>query len=141
MLTDSGEQGYWATTAEMGAEVFGSTMYRTVYSPKFGYYKYPLPPAYFRTKAGWLKANVNISKIIGVELQAEPWFVDDISETSLETQYSLMNPTVFEDNVKYAKAVGFEENYLWGVEWWYWLAHKQNDWGMWGAARDLLAEE
>lgn len=141
LLTDSGEQGYWVTTASLGADVFGSTMYRTVYSPKFGYYKYPLPPQYFRIKAGWLKKNTGISKIIGVELQAEPWFTDDVEKTTLETQYALMNPKVFEANVEYAKVVGFDENYLWGVEWWYWLAKKHDNWGMWEEAKRLLASD
>ncbi len=140
LLTDSGEQGYWVATSELGADVFGSTMYRTVYNDRWGYYRYPLPPTFFRIKAGWLKAKTNIEQIIGVELQAEPWFIADIKHTTLETQFALMNPKVFRQNVEYAKRVGFEENYLWGVEWWYWLAKEKNDWGMWNEAKKVLSE-
>ena len=51
-----------------------------------------------------------------------------------------MNQKIFAENVAYAKKVGFQDNYLWGVEWWYWMAKKNNDWGMWTAAKDLLSK-
>jgi hypothetical protein len=38
----------------------------------------------------------------------------------------------------FAKDVGFTDNYIWGVEWWAWLAQKHGDWGMWVAAKTLL---
>jgi hypothetical protein len=50
-----------------------------------------------------------------------------------------MNPKVFSQNVAYARSVGFADNYLWGVEWWYWLAKQKNDWGMWQAAKEAIA--
>ena len=140
LLSDSGEQGNWAQTVRLGADIFGSTMYRTVYSERWGYYKYPLPAWFFRIKAGWLRKFTGIEKVIGVELQAEPWFVKEIFQTELTDQFALMNPKIFEANVNYAKKAGFEENYLWGVEWWYWLAKEKNDWGMWNQAKQLLAE-
>ncbi|MBI2355857.1 MAG: beta-galactosidase [Candidatus Doudnabacteria bacterium] len=140
LLTDSGEKGAWVATAKLGADMFGSTMYRTVYQPRLGYYQYPLPSFFYRIRAGWLKKFTGIEKVIGVELQAEPWFREGIEKTALSDQLSLMNPKVFERNITYAKKVGFEENYLWGVEWWYWLAHKHNDWGMWEEAKSLLTQ-
>lgn len=140
LVTDSGEKGKWVATAGLGGDVFGSTMYRVVHNPKLGYYQYPIPPQYYRIKAGWLSKVGNVKKIIGVELQAEPWFVAGAEQTDLQTQFSLMNPKIFERNVNYAKQVGFEENYLWGVEWWYWLAKKHNDWGMWDSAKEILAD-
>ncbi|MBI4049362.1 MAG: beta-galactosidase [Candidatus Doudnabacteria bacterium] len=139
MVTDSGEKGSWSATVKLGGGIFGSTMYRTVYQNRLGYYQYPLPPAFFRIKAGWLTKFSQIKKIIGVELQAEPWFTSGVNETELQTQFRLMNPKIFERNVNFAKKVGFEENYLWGVEWWYWLAKEKGDWGMWQAAKELLS--
>lgn len=138
ILTDSGEFGRWLPTASMEPDVFGSTMYRVVHNPKFGYFKYPLPSAYFRIKAGVLQTFKPVKKIIGVELQAEPWFADDLFTTDLTIQYSLMNPVIFKEYTEYAENVGFEENYLWGVEWWYWMATKHGDWGMWEEARKLF---
>jgi hypothetical protein len=142
ILTDSGETGgMWIPTARSGGEYFGSTMYRTVHNPKFGYYQYPLPPLYYRVKAGILQVLVGKEKIIGVELQAEPWFITDVHQTNVSKQLSLMNPKIFNDNINYAKKVGFEENYLWGVEWWYWLAHNHNDWGMWESAKKVITND
>lgn len=138
LLTDSGELGRWLPTARMGPDIFGSTMYRVVHSPKLGYFKYPLPPAFFKIKAGFVRTFSPVKDFIGVELQAEPWFETDVHSTDLNTQFTLMNPKIFKDNIAYARKVGFAENYLWGVEWWYWLAKKQNDWGMWQEVKSLL---
>jgi len=138
VVTDSGELGRWLPTAKVGGDVFGSTMYRVVHNPKFGYFKYPLPPAFFKIKAGFLSTFTGIKEFINVELQAEPWFETDVYSTDLKTQFTLMNPKIFKENIAYAQSVGFKENYLWGVEWWYWLAKSQNDWGMWQEAKNLL---
>lgn len=136
IITDSGEQGNW-NYASKSADVVGVTMYRLVYNDKFGYYKYPVGPWFYKLKAGILKQRTG-KDVIGVELQTEPWLLSGIFNTDLDTQRSLMNPKIFQDHVEYAKKTGFADNYLWGVEWWYWMAMEKNDWGMWGAAKDLL---
>jgi hypothetical protein len=138
ILTDSGELGRWVPTGKFNPDIFGTTMYRVVHNPKIGYFQYPLPPAFFRIKAGILKTFTDVERIKGVELQAEPWFSDDVHRTDLNTQYSLMNPEILNDYVGYARRTGLEDHYFWGVEWWYWLAHKQNDWGMWDAGKKVL---
>ncbi len=140
LLTDSGELGFWLPVAKLNPDIFGSTMYRVVHSPRLGYFKYPLPPQFFRGKAGFVKTFSNVDKMMGVELQAEPWFTDtDVFHTDLKTQNALMNTKIFNEYVNYAKKAGFEENYLWGVEWWYWMAHEKGDWGMWNAAKQTLS--
>ncbi len=139
IVTDSGEMGRWIPAATVGADMFGSTMYMVVYNPITGYFKYPLTPGLFRVKAGMLAFFTGIKKVTGIELQAEPWLVSGVLGTDLETQKSLMNPKVFKKDTDFASAVGFSDNYLWGVEWWYWMAQKQNDWGMWTAAKELIA--
>jgi hypothetical protein len=137
IITDSGEQGNWNFAAKSDADVLGATMYRLVYNDHFGYYKYPIGPWFYKIKAGILKKFAG-KDIIGVELQAEPWLLSGVHNTDLETQKSLMNPKIFADHIEFAKETGFSDNYLWGVEWWYWMAKKNNDWGMWGVAKDLL---
>jgi len=142
LLTDSGELGRWVPVARLKPDIFGSTMYRVVHNPKLGYFKYPLPPAFFKIKGGIMEKMTGLesSKTIGVELQAEPWFADNMFLVPLSEQYALMNPGIFREYVDYAKEVGFSQNYLWGVEWWYWLAQKHGDWGMWEEARKVLQE-
>lgn len=136
ILTDSGERGSWIKTSRFADQV-GITMYRAVYSAWFGYYKYPLPPLFYKIKAGHFQKQIK-KPLVGIELQAEPWFIQAIDKTDLETQRALMNPKVFTANVDYARKVGIGDNYIWGVEWWYWLAKSKNDWGMWATAKDLL---
>jgi hypothetical protein len=142
LLTDSGELGRWLPTALVGKpDIFGTTMYRVVYNPITGFIRYPLPPGFTRIKAGMLRALTQIEDIRGVELQAEPWFKAGVHETSLEDQLTLMNPKIFQKYVKYAQDTGLRQHLLWGVEWWYWMAHTQNDWGMWESARELLSSD
>jgi hypothetical protein len=138
VLTDSGEKGDWFRVAKM-ADIFGSTMYRTVYNPqRGGYVSYGLPPEFYRVRAGMLQIFTRVPAIIGVELQAEPWFAHDIHETPLPEQYQLMNAQMFQDNVAYARRVGFSENYFWGAEWWYWLKNIQHDQSMVRAAQKIF---
>jgi hypothetical protein len=139
VLTGSGEQGDWNQLPKSGADIVGVTMYRTVYNDRLGYYKYPVGPWFYKIKAGYLQ-RFEKKPVVGIELQAEPWLLSGIFNTAVEEQKSLMNAKIFNDHAKYAKKVGFVDNYLWGVEWWYWMAKKQNDWGMWAAAKDLLSQ-
>jgi len=140
VITDSGEKGGWFQAAKF-ADVFGSTMYRKVHNPRYGgYVQYPLPPAFYRIRAGILRTFSHVDNIIGVELQAEPWFARDINDTPLTEQFALMNPELFKEYTDYARSAGFSENYFWGTEWWYWLKEKQNDSSMWEAAKKVLEE-
>jgi len=137
--TDSGERGSWIPTAKSGVDVLGATFYRVSYDEKYGgYYKYPVPPSFFRMKAGILKTFTAVDKVWDVELQMEPWFTNGAINTPLDIQKTLMNPKVFAENIEYAKKSGLEAHYLWGVEWWYWMAKINNDWGLWAAAKDFL---
>jgi hypothetical protein len=140
IVTDSGDRGGWIPVMKSGADDFGFTLYRVSYDKKYGgYYKYPLPAVYYRIRAGILKTFTHTDQVMDVELQMEPWFTQGALNTPLDLQKSLMNSKVFAENVAYAQKTGASAHYLWGVEWWYWMAKKQNDWGMWAAAKDLLA--
>jgi len=141
VLTDSGEKGWWLPTARFGADIFGSTMYRKIYHHKRQkYVEYFVPSIWYRIKGGMLKEILGIEKVIGVELQAEPWFITDVYETPWPEQKILMNAKILERNAEYARRVGFAENYFWGVEWWYYGKEKQNDPEMWEAAKKIINE-
>jgi len=141
VVTDSGEKGAWLPSTWAGGDIFGSTMYREVYyDQKQKYVKYPIPTALYRVKAGMVQTLSRVDKIWGVELQAEPWFETTVHETPWERQKELMNPDKFAANVAYATSVGFEENYFWGVEWWYW-ARQHGYPEMWEAAKKLMSEQ
>ena len=148
LTTDSGELSLWLFAAKRG-DVFGTTMYRTVWSkflsPYVGYITYPLPPKFF-----WLKANLvhlffgDEKKIINIELQAEPWTPwgpwgpGFVKIMSLDEQDETMSPAHFYENIEYARDVGFSEVYLWGVEWWYLMKEKYDRPFFWEAAKEVI---
>ena len=122
IMTDSGELGFWIIPAEF-SDVFGTTLYRKVYDKFFGYTTYPLPPFFYTLKSSLIRnifARSNKETII-VELQAEPWLSSG-TFISPEEQTRLFTPENFRDYVNFAKRTGFDEQYLWGVEWWYFMA-------------------
>lgn len=146
IVTDSGELSVWLP-AYKRADIFGTTMYRSVWSdkisPYIGYFTYPLPPQFF-----WLKTNLSRiifgeKRVIVSELQAEPWgpeFSRILTLSESETTET-MSHTQFYDNIAYAREAGFPEVYLWGVEWWYAMKEQKGDPFYWEAARELFAKE
>lgn len=140
LLTDSGELSLWYGAASRG-DVFGTTMYRIIWSPKVGgYFTYPIGPNFFRTKAFFIKVFAHQDNIIVIELQAEPWASGWIPNVSLEEQFKTMDETKLRNIVDYAKRVGFSDVYLWGGEWWYWLKEKKNYPAVWETARELYKQ-
>ncbi|MBI5045725.1 MAG: hypothetical protein HZC14_01825 [Candidatus Niyogibacteria bacterium] len=137
MVTDSGEFGSWFRAAKR-ADIFGTTMYRIVWSPWLGYVKYPLPPKFFWLKANLVRLFYPHKPIIVSELQAEPWAHKRVYDISWEEQSKSLNLRQFRDNINYARAAGFPKVYLWGAEWWYWLKVKYNHPEFWEEARQLF---
>lgn len=139
LLTDSGEFGVWFR-AYKRADIFGPTMYRVVLSSTLpiGYFKYPLDPDYFRIKAEVMRMIFGDRPILGAELQAEPWLKKRPPNVPLDEQFKAFDLEQFKENIEYAKQVGFERNYLWGVEWWYWMKVKQDHPEFWEETRRLF---
>lgn len=141
ILTDSGEKGWWLPTARFGGDIFGSTMYRKIYHHKRQkYVEYWVPPIWYRIKGGMLKYFFGIERVIGVELQAEPWFESDVFSTPWEKQKELMNAGKLQEYANFARRAGFAENYFWGVEWWYYAKYNKGDDELWQTAKKLLSE-
>ena len=137
MVTDSGELSLWYQAAKR-ADVFGTTLYRTIYKPQLGYFNYPLGPNFFRTKALFIKIFANQKNIIISELQGEPWGPKWLNEMSLEEQYKSMSPQKLTDIAEYARKTNFSESYLWGAEWWYWLKTQKGNSDMWNTAKKII---
>lgn len=122
IVTDSGELGFWVAPMQ-ASEVFGTTIYRKVYDHTLGYVTYPLPPAFYSLKSTLIRkifAPANQKTII-VELQAEPWLSEgELRPADEQVQYFTLAD--FKNYTDFAKQTGFDEVYLWGVEWWYFMA-------------------
>jgi hypothetical protein len=56
----------------------------------------------------------------------------------LDEQEKSMSLAQFRENIEYAKAVSFPENYFWGAEWWFWLKTKHNRPEFWEEAKNVI---
>lgn len=121
LITDSGELSSWRNTALAG-DLFGTTMYRVVWNKYIGYFNYDwLPAAFYRFKL-WLVGRSE-NKAFVVELQGEPWIPDkQVKNLSLAEQFKSLDFARLKKNILFAQAVGFPRAYLWGAEWWQWMA-------------------
>lgn len=139
MLTDAGKAGMWFTSLWKGrADIVGITMYYQVWNQKIGVWHSTFGPGLFWLKRLVIRPFFLGKKIIDAELQAEPFGAALLPDYDISLQKELMNPDVLRDYVLRARRSGFDEHYLWGVEWWYWLKKVQNDPSMWEEAKTLF---
>ncbi|MFZ2187403.1 MAG: glycoside hydrolase family 2 TIM barrel-domain containing protein [Candidatus Moraniibacteriota bacterium] len=140
LLTDSGELSLWISAAKRG-DIFGTTMYRHIWSSKYGYITYPIGPNFFRAKAWLVRTFTRQNNLMVIELQAEPWASGWVANVSLAEQFRTMDETKLRENVEYAKRVGFGEVYLWGGEWWYWLKVEKGYGAVWDEGKKIFSEQ
>lgn len=138
LVTESGELSLWFLGAEIG-DMVGTTMYRQTWWHKAGgfYAKYPIPAIHYYRKALIIR-KIFDKDVIVVELQGEPWGPVPTFILDLKEQEKSMNPEIFDKNIDYAIRSGFDEFYLWGVEWWYWMKTVNNQPEIWQQAKKLL---
>lgn len=126
ILTDSGELNHWQGAGSI-ADTLGVTLYRIVWNKNLGFWDYFfVPPSLYRHKADvTLSLQKNLDEVIVTELQMEPWTMDKrMIELTLEEQRRSFNLERFRNNIEYAKRAGFTTIYVWGPEYWYWLAQQ-----------------
>ena len=123
LVSDSGELSSWSRTAHAG-DLFGTTLYRVVWSQFTSYWNYDwVPPLFYRGKL-WLNHKDPASAFV-LELQGEPWIPNNtVMDTAISEQYRSMDLARLEKNMNFAVRVGLPRTYLWGAEWWYWLKVK-----------------
>lgn len=138
IVTDSGEAMKLSITSMRLSDIFGSTLYRTVYAPKVGYFDYPLLPGFYTLKSNLtrLLAPNNQMTIIS-ELQAEPWSTKPLQDTPLADQLKQLPPEKLKDHLEFAKRTGFNTIYLWGAEWWVYMKEKGHP-DYWNFAKTLF---
>ena len=137
IVSASGELSSWIEPARR-ADILGTTLYRTVWFKEINrHFKYPLPPVFYYKRAKITRWVTGIDRIIIVELQAEPWGPKMIYETPLEEQKKSMDLEKFREIIDYTCQTGFDEAYLWGAEWWYWLKEIKDNNAIWQEAQRL----
>jgi drug/metabolite transporter (DMT)-like permease len=124
LVTDSGEISSWMQAMKLG-DYFGTTMYRQVWNPYFGWFDYPLPAFFYNAKSWFVQKLVGVSgvNVIVSELQAEPWVPSQqsLTEWNIDEQFKTFPPEKIKAHLEFAQSTGFSEIYLWGVEWWLWM--------------------
>ena len=135
LVTDSGNLGTW-TGAYSRGDMFGTSVYVHFWNPELGQFRTFLPPWFYRVKDNLMSLAHGKKTSVLIELSAEPWLIEPITEVDLDVQFTRMNPEKFEDILQYAEKTYYGEQYLWGAEWWYWL-HLQGRSDMWDRAKEL----
>ncbi len=124
VITDSGEWSSWVP-AMKSSDILGISLYRKSHNQVLNLYTtYPFPTGMYLLKSTLVRklfAPDNQKTIIS-ELQAEPWTQKAVPDTSFKEQEKLFSVQDFKENIEYARKTGFDEVYLWGVEWWYYMA-------------------
>jgi hypothetical protein len=139
LITDSGNLGTWQGAFSRG-DMFGTSVYVHFWNPELGQFRTLLPPWFYRVKDKFSKLIYDDKESVLIELSAEPWLVEPITQVPLETQFTRMNLEKFEDILQYAEETRYEKQYLWGAEWWYWLKLRNHP-EMWERGKHLYVKE
>lgn len=135
LVTDSGNLGTWIGPYKNG-DAFGTSVYIYFWNPTLGQFKTKLPAIVYRMKERLMQILFGTKTAVLIELSLEPWLPGPLKDTSIDTQLERMDITKFNEILGYARQTGFDTQYLWGVEWWYYM--KQNGHPeFWDAARKL----
>lgn len=136
LVTDSGNLGLWAKPYGDG-DAFGTSVYVYFWNPELGQFKTALPPWFYRVKENFIKLFYGDKPTFLIELSAEPWLVEPVTNVDLETQYSRMDLNKINEIIDYAEETRYDKQYLWGAEWWYWLKLKGHN-EIWDRGRELF---
>ncbi len=139
LVTDSGELSTWWPISQVGGDILGSTLYRVVYNQNLGYFHWFTPPIFYWLRAQLIEKLTPTKRVIVAELQAESWHKagQSLGMTTLADDNLSMSVQQFKNNVSFTRRAGFDEAYLWGVEWWYFMKKEKNYPAYWDEAKKL----
>lgn len=136
LITDSGNLGTWISPWKLG-DSFGTSVYVYFWNKDIGPFKSYLPPSFYRFKTSLLEKIIKQKESILIELSLEPWLLQPVVDTPINTQLERMDIDKFKEIISFAKETGFKDQYLWGAEWWYFLKQKGND-SFWNESKKLF---
>lgn len=123
LVTDSGNLGLWYGAWNAG-DTFGTSVYMYLWNPQVGEVKSFYLPSFYKVKKNLLTIVGGKKKSLLIELSLEPWLLDSVTRVPLDTQLDRMGIDKMNEVLGFAEKTGFEEQYLWGVEWWYYMKEK-----------------
>ncbi len=139
LITDSGNLGTWKGAYSRG-DRFGTSVYVHFWNPELGQFRTFLPPWFYRVKENVVALVYGDKPTYLIELSAEPWLVAPVTAVPLDVQFTRMDVAKFNDILQYARDTRYENQYLWGAEWWYWLLLK-NEPAMWERGKEVFTNE
>lgn len=135
LLTDSGNLGTWFGAYKNG-DAFGTSVYLYFWNPELGKFKSRLPAGFYRIKANLMQLLFGQKETFLIELSTEPWLIDPLIQTPIDLQLERMDLEKIKDIIQYAEKTYLEKQYLWGVEWWYWMKENGHP-EFWDWAREI----
>ncbi|HRY31187.1 MAG TPA: cellulase family glycosylhydrolase [Candidatus Paceibacterota bacterium] len=123
IATDSGNIGTWLGAYKRG-HIFGSTFYIYLANPRFGEVKSFLNHNYYKFKRALATLLYGYKPTYLIEVSMEPWLIDTVMNTPIDEQLEAMNIDRINEIIEISAKTNFDDQYLWGAEWWYYL--KQN---------------
>ncbi|HSX17700.1 MAG TPA: beta-galactosidase [Patescibacteria group bacterium] len=119
----------------------GMSIYKRVWDSAYThrYLEYPFPAWYYGSVAGLQKIFTGKDTMIH-ELQAEAYAPNgkNVVDISLDEQNKSFDAQRFRDRVKFGKATGMKEMYLWGAEYWYYRYTILHDPSLWQVAGETF---
>lgn len=137
VVTESGELSTWISGGKR-ADILGVSIYKVTWNNFWGYFYYPIPPAFYYYKAQFIKRYTPAKDVISTELQVEPWTESPVISVPLKDQFVSMDLPRVRENISFSRKTGFSQVYLWGVEWWYWLKETQHRPEFWEYGKTLF---
>lgn len=137
VVTESGELSSWFRGGRL-ADIVGVSIYKVTWNNFWGYFYYPIPPAFYYYKTKLVQKYAEVEDVFSTELQVEPWTSVPITSVALTEQFESMDLERVKSNVLFAKQTGFSQVYLWGAEWWYWLKVKYDHPEFWDYGKELF---
>ena len=120
LTTDSGNLGLWSNSYKRG-DLFGSTFYVYLANETVGGFKTIVNHNFYNAKRVLMTMLHGKKPVYLIETSMEPWLTKPIPEVPIEEQLVYMNIERLSETIESASKVRFDEQYLWGVEWWYYL--------------------
>lgn len=138
LMTDSGNLGTWWQPYRL-ADAFGTSVYLYFWHDELGKFTTDLPAAWYRAKHGAVEHIFGDKPTFLIELAAEPWLPKAKTDVPIDVQLQRMNPQMLRETIRFARRTHLPHQYLWGVEWWYWLKIEHDHDAMWQTARRIFS--
>lgn len=120
ITTDSGNLGLWLGAYKRG-DIFGSTFYIYLTNDKVGEIKSRVNHNFYKFKKIVAQTLYGKKPVYLIEVSLEPWLVEPIIVTPIDVQLRFMNIDRIDEILEKSAKTNFDEIYLWGIEWWYYL--------------------